>query len=346
MRIATWNVEWFDTLFDRQDRLLADGGRSGRRGITRAEQADAVAAVIAAVDPDLLLVVEAPDTGRHRSTIRALETFAAAYGLRQREVVLGFQNDTHQELAFLHDPAVLAARHDPRGAFSDGEGRVEGTPRFNGRFRWDVDSDGRADLHQFSKPPIEAEVTHRASGRVLRVIGVHTKSKFPHGARSAEEARRIAIANRRKQLIECVWLRGRVEEHLAAGEDVVVLGDFNDGPGLDSFEELFGRSGLEIVLGADGPPEGRLHDPHALALARPRRGIPPATARFYDEERHMFLNALLDYVMVSPRLLAGAAPRWRIWHPFDNPDCYDTPALRAALLAASDHFPVSLDLTP
>ncbi len=37
-------------------------------------------------------------------------------------------------------------------------------------------------------------------------------------------------------------------------------------------------------------------------------------------------------------------PEWRIWHPFDDPVCYKTPELREALLAASDHFPVSVDL--
>ena len=47
--------------------------------------------------------------------------------------------------------------------------------------------------------------------------------------------------------------------------------------------------------------------------------------------------------MVSPDLLARS-PRWRIWHPFDHRACYDDLALRQALLHASDHFPVTLDL--
>jgi len=95
-------------------------------------------------------------------------------------------------------------------------------------------------------------------------------------------------------------------------------------------------------MGEDGGP--KLYDPNArLAFAR-RTGAIPVTARFYIHQEERYLEALLDYVMISPDLRAQADPRWRIWHPFDDPDCYKNPDLRAALLAASDHFPVTLDL--
>jgi hypothetical protein len=55
------------------------------------------------------------------------------------------------------------------------------------------------------------------------------------------------------------------------------------------------------------------------------------------------METLLDYVMVSPDLTVRD-PRWRIWHPFDDPGCYGVPELREALLTASDHFPVTLDI--
>ncbi|MEL7126638.1 MAG: endonuclease, partial [Pseudomonadota bacterium] len=48
-------------------------------------------------------------------------------------------------------------------------------------------------------------------------------------------------------------------------------------------------------------------------------------------------------IMVSQDL-AARAPRWRIWHPLDDPECWRQPHLRDALVAASDHFPVSLDI--
>ena len=49
--------------------------------------------------------------------------------------------------------------------------------------------------------------------------------------------------------------------------------------------------------------------------------------------------------MLSPGLAARMAPEWRIWHPFDDADCFKDADLKQALLDASDHFPVSVDLT-
>lgn len=47
--------------------------------------------------------------------------------------------------------------------------------------------------------------------------------------------------------------------------------------------------------------------------------------------------------MVSPDLMAKR-PKWQIWHPFDHLECFARPVLRDALLDASDHLPVVLDI--
>ncbi len=340
MRIVTYNVEWFDNLFDDDGRLLINDGWSGRQDVTRAGQAEALGIVFTALDADAVMIVEAPDTNRKRDTVKALEHFAQAMGLRARKALMGFANGTQQEIALLYDPDVLRAEHDPMGDPTGKHGAWD-APRFDGVFRIDLDTDAAPDQVVFSKPPLEARLT-TADGHALRLIGVHIKSKAPHGADTPEEVMRAAIENRRKQLAQCIWLRQRVDGHLEAGEDLIVLGDFNDGPGLDEYEKLFGRSGVEIVLGDDG--DGPcLYDPHVRMALSQRVGAMPATARFYIHKERRYLSALLDYVMVSPGLRARA-PRWRIWHPFDDPECYGLPELREALLTASDHFPVSVDL--
>jgi endonuclease/exonuclease/phosphatase family metal-dependent hydrolase len=173
------------------------------------------------------------------------------------------------------------------------------------------------------------------------MIGVHAKSKAPHGARTPAEATRIAIANRRKQLAQCIWLRRRVSALLEDPQPLIVLGDFNDGPGLDTYEQLFGRSGVEIVLGEGD--ERPLFDPHAALALQRRLGTTPVTARFFDRETRRYFSALLDYTMVSPDLRERGGA-WRILHPFDDPECYADAALRTALLTASDHFPVLYDV--
>jgi catechol 2,3-dioxygenase-like lactoylglutathione lyase family enzyme len=326
MRLATYNVEWFNALFDDQGRVLADDQPSARYQTSRAQQVHALRAVFRALDADGVLVVEGPDSNGRRSTVKALESFAAWAGLRARRAVHGYPSDSEQEIAFLYDPDRLSARHDPQGG---------AVPRFDATYRYDLDADGVSDVIRFSKPPLELALDW--AGRQVRLIGVHAKSKAPHGRVSAAEFTRISIENRRKQLAQCLWIRARAEAHLAAGDPLVVLGDFNDGPGLDAYEKLFGHSGVEIVLGTDEP---RLHDPHADMALASRVGLTPTTARFWLAPQKRYFEALLDFIMLSDRLVPGAA--WRILHPFNDPEV--DPDLRDALLSASDHFPVTVDL--
>ena len=338
MRIGTYNVEWFDRLFNNDGALIDDDSWSSRWNVTKADQTAALGHVFAAMDLDVAMVVEAPDSSRRRDGVIALENFAKRFGLRARRAVVGFQNDTQQEIALLYDPDVVTAVHDPQGEPTGKKGSPH-APRFDGVFAIDVDTDAAPDRITWSKPPLEVALTI-PTGRVIRLIGVHAKSKAPHGAQNDAEAARMSIENRRKQMAQCIWLRQRVDTHLNAGDDLIVMGDFNDGPGLDEYEALFGRSSIEIVLG-----EGsalRMFDPHARIALGQRMGAKPSTSRFKRRDGP-YLQALLDYVMVSPRL-RDLGPDWQIWHPFDHPDCYDDIPLREALLTASDHFPVVMKL--
>ena len=211
------------------------------------------------------MVIEAPDTNRRRDTVRALEQFANWAGIRANAVEIGYINETQQEIALMYDPLVLSARHDPIGAPADLGTDLE-PPAFNSVYRLDLDTDLDREEVRFSKPPLELAMEVRDGGFAFRMIGVHVKSKAPHGARNRDDAIRISIENRRKQLAQCIWLRERIEGHLAAGEAMIVLGDFNDGPGLDEYEKLFGRSGVEVVMGRedpDVPMQMRLFDPNA-----------------------------------------------------------------------------------
>jgi endonuclease/exonuclease/phosphatase family metal-dependent hydrolase len=341
LRLATYNVEWFNALFDDLGRMLDDRELSTRYKVTRGEQLAALGIVFTALDADGIVIIEAPDTNGKRSTVKALETFARATGLRARKALIGFPSETEQEIAFLYDPDRLRVHHDPRGRASTSHGSTE-APRFDTTFRYDLDADNVHETIRFSKPPLELAVT-TPSGRKVRMIGVHAKSKNPYGAAGREAQIRLSIENRRKQLAQCLWLRQRVEEHLSASDSLIVLGDFNDGPGIDEFEKLFGHSGVEIVLGTTLDEDRRLTDPHAAMALQSKVGFQPTTARFYLAPQKRFFEALLDFVMVSPDL-AARSPDWRIWHPFNDPAIAAVPDLRDALLTASDHFPVTIDL--
>ena len=62
-----------------------------------------------------------------------------------------------------------------------------------------------------------------------------------------------------------------------------------------------------------------------------------------------YLASRVNTLRLPPTLgrfaqLCALSPHWRIWHPFDDPGCYRVTELREALLTASDHYPVSIDL--
>jgi hypothetical protein len=331
MRLATYNVEWMNALFDDMGRPLFDRELSARYKVTRSDQLNALGQVFKALDADGVMIIEAPDTSRKRSTTRALERFARHFGLRTRKAIIGFVSDTEQEIAFLYDPDRLDVTHAPEGSPT--------APRFDTILRHDVNGDGVEQPVTFSKPPLELSV--RADSHWYRLIGVHAKSKVPHGQVTPEEFRRISIQNRRKQLAECHWLRERTLAHLTAGDSLIVMGDFNDGPGIDKFEQIFGKSGVEVVLGLTDPPARQLTDPHARMALTQHIGLHPTTARFWLAPSQAYFEALLDFIMVSPDL-AAKSPKWRIWHPFNDPAIHQD--LRDAILTASDHFPVTLDL--
>ena len=179
-----------------------------------------------ALDADCILVVEAPNHKTGRSTVDMLERFADEFYLRAAQAALGFTKDTQQELAFPYDPHRCSIRHVPMSA--------PDFPRFNGTYYIDLDVDAVSDPIRFSKPPCEAELVCHDGCRIT-LIGAYLKSTAPHGARSKDEAMLISIANRRKQLAQALWIRGRVDQVLDNGSERIVLGDLNDGPGLDIY---------------------------------------------------------------------------------------------------------------
>ena len=336
MRVATYNVEWFSYLFDNKNKLIFNRRWSGSHDVEKEQQINALGAIFKAMDADEIMIIEAPQANKKRSSTHALENFARHFGLRQTQAITGFRNDTQQQIALLYDPSKMDVSHAPNKPSKH-------APAFDTKFIL-----GNGDKEQqpvtFSKPPLELVINPRSPGPNLRLIGVHAKSKAPHGVRNAEHATEISLLNRRKQLTQCLWIRRRVEQHLRKGDYLIVLGDFNVGPGLDKYEKEFGHSGIEIVLGTTQKMEKRLFDPHAVQTMSRPFAVQPTTSRFYDHRTKTYLNALLDYIMISKNLKSLGDHKWTNWHPFDHPECFKSNELCQALLTASDHFPVTLDL--
>lgn len=357
MRLATYNIEWFDALFDAEDRLQADDAPSKRKGVSRRQQADAVAEALRQVDADAALIVEAPNQGARsgRNTVRALEGFAAAYGLRQRRALSGFASTTHQELSLLFDPERVEARHDPLGERLEPRAAAgnpltphdparwgrpfPGAPRFDGACMWEPAPGAPLEPILFSRPPLEAALLWRPSGHRLRLIGFHLKSLRPRPGQTAEEVRR-------KHLGQCVWLRARIDEHISEEDPLIALGDLNQRlstPGMDEAAfgpARFGERGRTTLM---EPPPGLGRERRLWCGVEDGRDASPTVA--WSAPDGSAGAARVDEILVSSPLWP-MRPSWRTWSPWSPDPSWgaEGPALVQALFRASDHAPVSLDL--
>ena len=167
MRLMSYNIEWFDDCFEDDNSLKTTA--------EAVEQIDGVAAVLGAVDPDLVGITEGPNTTTTtgvRDTVKALEGFAAAKGLRQSKAMFGFPSAGRQEIAVLYDPAVATVKHAPGGKAGH-----RTNPKFNEPFQADSDGDGIAEVYKHYRPPLEAKVTRADGGADFWMIVAHAKSK-------------------------------------------------------------------------------------------------------------------------------------------------------------------------
>ncbi len=335
LRICTYNVEWFDDLFTANNAPITDPGVDAKK----AERIEALATVFTELNADIIGIVEAPNTKRGtQRTVDCLEAFAAHAGLRTTTAIIGFASPGRQELALLFDPQVVMVRHAPGGRPG-----TKSKPPFNERFEYDTDDDRIKEIYKFYRPPLEAKITLNAGGGEFHLMLVHTKSKGIFSSADMVHWNRESQRNRRKLFAECAWIRQRVDEWRDAGHRVVVMGDVNDGPEMDSYEASFGRSAVEIIMGDIFGPKCILLNPSGRPKWK-RYGWEPASTSFRDRFTETRVSVLIDHIMVSQDLaLAGGEP-WTVWNPYQRRGL--DRSFKNAPKAASDHFPITLDIAP
>lgn len=329
MRLMSYNIEWFDDHFEADNSLKTDAESQ--------KKFSGIAEVISTIDPDVIGITEGPNTTTttgERSTVTALENFAADKQLRQRKALLGFPSAGRQEIALLYDPDVVSAEHAPGGIEDH-----KTNPPFNAPFQADSDGDGIKEIYRHYRPPLEAKLTRVDSGESIYVIVVHAKSKGIFSAMDRVHFERTSEKNRRKLFAECGSVRRRVDDWLDQDRAIAVMGDVNDGPGHDYYESRFGRSAVELIMGDLFEPDRVLRYP----VGRPkfgRYGWEPSTARFKDKFTDDMVNALIDHILVSQQVTVTANSA-KVWNPYQLDEAKP---LKSALLDASDHFPVTLDI--
>jgi len=206
-------------------------------------------------------------------------------------------------------------------------------------FFYDTDDDDIKEVYRHYRPPLEARVD-LAGGDVFYIMGVHTKSKGIFNSVDQVHLERETRRNRLKLYAECAWIRRRVEDWLQEEKKFAVMGDINDGPGMDLYEMRYGRSAVELIMGELFEPDFILRN----YVGRPvwtRFGWAPASARFKDRITETYVNVLIDHILASPNLpIIGEKPA-KVWNPYEASDISEH---KKQFTAASDHFPVTLDL--
>lgn len=307
MRLMDWNIEWMNNWF-------VGGGqvawRQSHTGIADVRAlAQRVANVITAVDPDVLTLQEGPSDTEEMSlflgdflsdaTGPLYSAFGGLDGGAQKIYTLVKRNGT------VSNPRLAA---DPR------------TQQIFNEWLADIDGDMFLEAYEYTRDPLVVDVDLNATGETIRILSLHTKSKFVNQGEAMwnDPNRRqdfvvAALKNRRRISTEAMHTRIYLDDLFAAdsASKVIVTGDFNDGPGVDFFEANYLTHGVaDIILGSIYRPTQQYE--HVLIGNVPANQL--FTAIFDDfvdgiNDRHL----LLDHLAVSPAL-RGRYSNGRVAH--------------------------------
>lgn len=301
VKIANWNIEWMNRWFtgdnDGAPRFKPSSEISGVTDI--AALAGRVANVVTALNADILAVQEGPS----RRTEMAL-------------FVRDFLNDGYEIVG----PAgkgqqKLYALLNKQSAVVTGATRLEQDLGIDFDDVWEVDIDADLDLdeYRFTRPPLVMQV-QTSSGNTFRLLNLHTKSKFVQRGRQMWQdlARRPefvakALQARRRISAEAMRVRDYLDACFAENIEapVVVVGDLNDGPGLDYFERSYLTHNVAgLIAGSPFHPRRMLR--HAFIDQMDKeQNFTAIFDDFIDEIDNR--KILLDHIFVSPSLFWDAS---------------------------------------
>lgn len=332
LNIAVYNVEWMMRLFDTQGNLKTDSESRQR--------AQDLATVVAAIDPDILGIVEGPDTtvSGSKTASAQMEQWASFYGLDSSyRATHGFPSGGRQELCVLYKSSLVDIAHKPT--------MDQNKHPFNQPFTADTNEALVKELYEHYRPPLELSVKAVEDGRELtRIIIAHSKSKGIFDRVDFARYEQLSERNRKKLYAECMSIRERCDQWLDSNpaRAVMVMGDINDGFGKDYYEQRFSRSAVEMLLGDVWYPEKILR---SVLIDKPKLGKygwTPATSRFTDTITNDTLNVLIDHILVSHHVRIEHST---VWNPYmdHKPEDKDQviKGLKNVLKNASDHYPVS-----
>ncbi len=326
LKICSYNIEWFDNLFKDNNQITTEP--------EKVKKLDAIAEVLKKVDADIVGIIEAPNNAKNgtKKTVDCLNNFTNHYHIRSNKSLIGFQSKGQQEIAIIYDPSKVGISHAPGGTGPK-------KPSFIDKFEFDTDEDRIKEIYEFFRPPLEVNVNELSSNKSFKLLVAHTKSKGVFSSSDLIHWDKENYRNRRKLFAECSWIRRRVDEWLDSGQKVIVMGDINDGPGMDNYEHQFGKSAVEIIMGNLYCP-GSILKSHIGQPKWGKYGWNPSSTSFKDRFTDKYVNVLIDHILISQDI-SVVNNSHIVWNPFQNDELKPK---RDILLKASDHFPVSVDI--
>ncbi|ODS37945.1 MAG: hypothetical protein A7316_08820 [Candidatus Altiarchaeales archaeon WOR_SM1_86-2] len=328
LKIAVYNVEWMRRLFDSNGGPITTGDEK-----TRSER---LAKVINEMSPDIMGVVEGPDTlvDGSKTASGQLEKWVSKFNLSPNyKAVHGYPSNGQQELCALYDETKVKVSFKPE---------TNAKNPFDKPFLVDTTDSLIKEHYKHYRPPLELLVTdaNDENNRLTRIIVTHTKSKGIFKKVDMARFEQISERDRKKLYAECISIRERCNEWLAKGENVIVMGDVNDGAGMDIYENRFKKSALETLLGDVWNPELILKS----VVGRPKPdqyGWTPSSSSFKDKITKDTFNVLIDHILVSQKIkvVEGA-----VWNPHLENSTQNIKALKNDLNKASDHYPILAEI--
>lgn len=127
--------------------------------------------------------------------------------------------------------------------------------RFNEPFLMDTTNRMIKEQYQHDRPPLELSMLSLDGTFISRVIIAHTKSKGIFDKVDYARFEQLSQRDRLKLFGECMHIRERSNQYLAKGQQVIVMGDINDGFELDFYVNRFSKSAVEVLLESTWKPE-------------------------------------------------------------------------------------------
>lgn len=302
-KIASFNAEWMVNLF-KKDKAEFWPDISRARGIGRKPKnvpivCERIAGVINEIKADIIGIEEGPPLKAQ------MEKFVKDY-LKDKFTVYSMPDGRQSNHALVRKGLPITVRQVPasHSIYRHLSKKIE-------YYTWGEVKKARLD--HFTRKPVVLQMER--SGRTIELMVFHTKSKISKLRRKKQWATRDkavivdALRSRQKLSAEMAAIRRYLTHAILSNRATgcIVMGDFNDGPLRDIFEQQF------LIHNIIDELRGGFHREFALmhhALPQERLvGKNAFTAKFSDPTREgKTVKTLLDHILVSTSIYEGGAP--------------------------------------